>query len=654
MSVQIETSGDLAIVTIDNPPVNALSQPIRAGLLHAATSLDDDPAVRAVILTCAGRGFIAGADIREFGKPPVAPHLPDVVRALARTSKPWVAAIHGSALGGGLEVAMACDFRVAAPDAKLGLPEVTIGAVPGAGGTVMLPRLVPAMTALEMIATGKPLSAVAALEAGLVDDIAQGDLVRGAQTLLRERAGNHRLPPIFARSVNAVADESAFDAAARRIEERARGQNSPAEAIRLLRHALDAPAEAALVEERATFLRLREDPQARALRHIFLAERAAGKIGRLAGVTAGPLDHVGVVGGGTMGAGIAAACLLSGLSVTMIERDDAAMAAGSRRVHQILEGARDRGLLDARKHAALLDSFSAGTEYAALAPADLVVEAVFEDMALKQEVFSRLEQATQPQAVLASNTSYLDLNEIARHCADPSRVIGLHFFSPAHVMKLLEIVVPDRVSDRVLATGTALARKLGKIPVHAGVCDGFIANRIMSAYRRDCDIMLEDGALPWDIDAAMTAFGLPMGIYRMQDLAGLDISWAMRKRQAAARDPSERYVDIADRLCEMGRFGQKTGRGWYLHEGGRALPCPEVEALILSESRRKGISRRSFSGDEIIARILAAMQEEGRRILTEGIAQSADDIDAVMVNAYGFPRWRGGPMFLASEAGRTP
>lgn len=649
MTVSITTDNGIAFVIVDNPPINAVNHAVRAGLLNAARSLGDTPDIKAVVLACAGRSFIAGADVREFDKPAMAPLLPDVIRAIAASKTPWIAAIHGTALGGGLEIAMACHFRIAVPEAKLGLPEVNLGLVPGAGGTVMLPRLVAPLTALAMICGGKPVSAQAAHESGLVDRICQGELRACSAAFAAEIAQTAPSISVFDRPLTPTEDFARFEREAARVLDRAKGQNAPREAVRLLRNALNMPVAAALAEERETFLRLRQDGQSRALRHIFFAERAAGKLDRLTTATPRAIGSVGIVGGGTMGAGIAAACLLSGLRVTMIERDQTAAGTGAERVRTILDGSLARGLLNAETHAGMLSVFCARADYAELADADLVIEAVFEDMAVKKEVFAQLEAQTKAGAVLASNTSYLDLNEIASSLTDPSRLIGLHFFSPAHIMKLLEVVVPDTVSDEVLATGAALARKLGKIAVFAGVCDGFIANRIMSAYRRECEYMLEDGALPWTIDRAMTDYGLPMGLFEMQDLAGLDISWAMRKRQAASRDPALRYVEIADRLCEMGRFGRKTGRGWYVYTEGQQAADPEVEALILSESRRKGIDRAPFPPDVIMARILAVMQSEGQKILDEGIARSAEDIDVVMVHAFGFPRWKGGPMFQAKS-----
>ncbi|MCC5992165.1 MAG: enoyl-CoA hydratase/isomerase family protein [Rhodobacteraceae bacterium] len=642
MSVQLTTEGRIAIVTIDNPPVNALGQEVRAGLLDAAGQLDQMPEIAAVIVKCAGRSFVAGADIREFGKPPQPPHLPDVLLAIENARAPWIAAIHGTALGGGLELALACRFRIADPRARLGLPEVTLGLIPGAGGTVRLPRLVAAEDALEMIVTGKPVNATRAQAMGLIDALAEGDLSEFAKSFAQNLPDDPG--PVLGRAPKTPGPE--FEPRAEALIRRARGQNSPRAAVDALRAALSLPADQALARERAKFLALRDDPQSKALSHVFFAERQAGRLDRLKGVDAPELSDVGVVGGGTMGAGIAAACLLRGFTVTLLEQTHEAAKAARDRVEGILADSLTRGVLTPRSHAATLARFATATEARALARADLVIEAVFEDMGVKREVFARLDAACKSDAVLASNTSYLDINEIARAVADPARVVGLHFFSPAHVMKLLEIVVPDQVGDRALAMGAALAKRLGKIAVFAGVCDGFIANRIMSAYRAECERMLEAGALPWEIDAAMVEFGFPMGLFRMQDLAGLDIAWAMRKRRAAeGRQPAD-YVRIPDLLCEAGRLGQKTGRGWYLHQDGKALPDPEVTALIEAESARKGITRTRFSADQIMNRILTTIQAEGQAIVDEGIAARASDIDVVMINAFGFPRWSGGPMHL--------
>lgn len=651
MTVSVEIAAGIAIVTVDNPPVNALSHAVRLGLVEAVAQTEADDSVRAVVLRCGGRTFIAGADVKEFGKPPVAPELPDVIRRIERATRPWIAAIHGAALGGGLEIALACHYRVADAKAKLGMPEVNLGLIPGAGGTVRLPRLVAADAALDLIAGGRPVSAQKARGIGLVDLVAEGDLVTAARQFA-EGQGSDPLPvPLIDRAPIPPADAAAFEAQKAKIRARARGQIAPGEAIAAVERALTDPADAAAQAEREAFLRLRRQPQSLALRHIFFAEREVSRLPATKGIAPRPLGTVGVIGGGTMGAGIAAACLLAKLRVVMIERDDAALDAGQARVAAILDDSHKRGILNDAARAAAGAAFSGATDYSALAGADLVVEAVFEDMDVKKEVFARLDAVVRPDAVLASNTSYLDLDELAATTRDPSRVIGLHFFSPAHVMKLLELVVTRAASPEVLATGLDLGKRLGKITVPAGVCDGFIGNRVMSAYRRECDYMVEDGALPEQVDAAMVAFGFPMGIYAMQDMAGLDISWAMRKRQAATRPADQRYVAIADRLCEAGRLGRKTGQGWFDYSADkRGAPDAQVVAIIEDESRRQGIERRAFSEDQIIERILTVMQEEGRRILDEGIAGTPDAIDVVMVNGYGFPRWKGGPMYLANQA----
>ncbi|MCH2094887.1 MAG: 3-hydroxyacyl-CoA dehydrogenase NAD-binding domain-containing protein [Rhodobacteraceae bacterium] len=648
MVVSVTQHGDIAVVTICNPPVNATSQAVRQGLAEALDATERDPEVKAVVLACAGRTFIAGADITEFGKPAVAPNLPDLLTRIEAASKPWVAALHGTVLGGGLETALVCSHRIAAAATRLGLPEVTLGLIPGAGGTVRLPRLIPPERALEMIGTGKPVSAFEAKKIGLIDAIAEADVLEAALDLARHAAGVTKPDPLIKRAPQTSENEYEFDRVAAKIVARARGQIAPHQAVQSVRLALSIPADQALAAERAAFVTLQSDPQSRALRYLFFAERAATKNARTKGIATRGITHVAVIGGGTMGAGIAASCLLAGYGVTMIERDHLAAKSGAARVVNILKGSLSRSVISPERYDQLQDLFAVATSYADLAAADLVIEAVYEDLAVKLDVLRRLETHARPDAILASNTSYLDVNQIARAIDGSDRVIGLHFFAPAHIMKLLEIVVPDAVSDEALATGVQFARSLGKIPVLAGVCDGFIANRMMSAYRREADHMLEDGALPWEIDKAMVGFGLPVGVFQMQDLAGLDISWSMRKRLAATRDPAQRYVAIGDMLCEQGRFGRKTGRGYYLYDDqGEAQPDPEVEAMILAESRRKGIRRRAFAADAIMARIIGAMQSEGAAILSEGVAASPQDIDVVMANAFGFPRWRGGPMYMA-------
>jgi 3-hydroxyacyl-CoA dehydrogenase len=650
-AVNIEAEGGIATVTLTNPPVNALSHAIREGLSQAITRLEADPDIRAVVLKGAGGSFIAGADIREFGLPPKYPALPDVVRQLAATRKPWVAAIEGVALGGGLEVALGCSHRIAAPGAKLGLPEVNLGIIPGAGGTVLLPRLIPADRALDMIAGGKPVSARRAAEIGLIDRIAEGELHADARALALEAAGAGTPAPLTERPPIQPADRTAFEDLKARIGDKARGQLSPLAIIDAVERSLTLSTEAAFDAERAAFIALRDSAQSAALRYIFFAERAVSRIEGTKGVAPRPMDHLGVLGGGTMGAGIAAACLLAGLSVTIVERDDQRAEIARTRVLGILDDSAKRGLLGGEARERAEAALTVATNFAPLAACDLIIEAVFEDMDVKKAVFAELDAVARPDAVLSSNTSYLDIDEIAAETRDPTRVIGLHFFSPAHVMKLLEVIVTRHAAPEVLATGLALGKRLRKIAVPARVCDGFIGNRIMSRYRREADYMLEDGALPHEIDTAMRDFGFPMGVFQMADLAGLDIGWAMRKRQAVTRDPSERYVEIADRICEIGRLGRKTGRGWYDYTADKTgAPDPWVTALIEAESARKGIARQPFDTHAIMARILSVMQDEGEAILAEGIAASPEAIDVVMVNGFGFPRWRGGPMFMRGPA----
>ncbi|MDR7124434.1 3-hydroxyacyl-CoA dehydrogenase NAD-binding domain-containing protein [Pseudotabrizicola sp. 4114] len=645
--VTTEIHGDLARVIIDNPPVNALGQAVRAGLLNAQKQISHRPEVKAVVLCCAGRSFVAGADIREFGKPPMAPFLPDVLAALESSPVPWVAAIHGTALGGGLELAMACHGRVASGSARMGLPEVNLGIIPGSGGTVRLPRLVPMADAIALVTGGKPVGAEQALASGLIDRLAEDDLIATAEALARELAAQGAPRPTLSRALisGAGIDWESEEAALRK---RSRGAAAPLEALAALRFAATAAANDALAAERGRFLRLSASPEAAALRHIFFAERAAGKSLKSQGVVPADLSRVGVIGGGTMGAGIATALLVSGSEVHLIERDTSAAADAQGRVAETLAASVKRGAVAPDKADAALARLTTGDDCATLAGCPLVIEAVFEDMAVKQQVFARLDTVMPDDAVLASNTSYLDLNTLAGLTRDPSRILGLHFFAPAHVMKLLEVVRGDQTGARALATGAALARRLGKVAVVAGVCDGFIGNRIMSACRRECEFMLEEGALPQQIDAAMEGFGFAMGIFAVQDMSGLDIARAQRKAQAANRLSRERYAHIADRLCETGRLGRKTGKGWYEYSTGRATPDPEVERIITEESVRAGLTRRAFASDEIMARILRIMQAEGQALLKEGIAESAGDIDVVMVTGFGFPRHKGGPMHMAA------
>ncbi|WP_033069113.1 3-hydroxyacyl-CoA dehydrogenase NAD-binding domain-containing protein [Thalassospira australica] len=649
-TVTLTIENTIAVITINNPPINATSHSVRAGIVDALDQIDANKAIKAAILICDGKTFIAGADVGEFGLPPKDPILPDVIIRLESARVPVIAAIHGHALGGGLEVALGCHYRIADVSAKLGLPEVNLGLIPGAGGTIRLPRLIATSDAISMITSGKPITATKANDLGLINAIAHGALRDAAMDFAQTIVHHPKPESLLQRAPQSALSEAQWDDIIAATTKKARGQIAPVTALFSIRTGIEKGSESGLLFEREQFVELRDSEQSKALRHIFFAERAVTKLPELDGVKPNAIHEVGVIGGGIMGAGIATASLLAGFKVTMIERDEAACEKGRVTVEKHLAGSLKRGMITQDRYDERLASFATSTDYAKLGDADIVVEAVFEDMAVKHDVFGKLSLHCKADAVLASNTSYLDINEIAAKCINPARVIGLHFFSPAHIMKLLEVVRTDKANAQSLATAFAFGRALGKIAVPCGVCDGFIGNRIMSAYRKHCEYMLEDGALPHQIDAGMVEFGFPMGLFAMQDMAGLEISWATRKRLAPFRDPSERYVALGDYLCEMERFGKKNGLGWYRYdENGKAYPDPDVDALVIAESAKKGITRRDFTNEEIIDTILTAMRDEGKKILSEGIANSPDAIDVVMVNGYGFPRHKGGPMYLTTR-----
>lgn len=649
---------DILVITLDHPPVNALSADVRHDLAAAIRAAQTDPHVRAILLVGAGKNFIAGADIREFGKPPKPPALPDVCNQIEASDKPVVAVLHGAALGGGLEVALAAHYRVALPGAKLGLPEVNLGLLPGAGGTQRTPRLIGARAALDLMLSGKHLSAEAALKAGLVDALGDGDDALAAglaytRRLLAEGAGPRRSRD----ATDALADKAAAlaeaSAAGEQVAKTLRGLYSPAKIVDAVRAAIEQPFDEGLRTERALFLQCLDSPQRAGLVHAFFAERETAKIPELKAARPRRLEKIGVVGGGTMGAGIAVSVLDAGLPVVMVEQDDAALERGRARVAQVYDLLQKKGRITADERDARMARFSGATTYDALGDADLIIEAVFEDMDVKLAVFAQLDRVAKPGAVLATNTSYLDVNRIASATRGPADVLGLHFFSPANIMKLLEIVVGEHTSAETVATGFELARRLRKTPVRAGVCDGFIGNRILAVHRQAADMMMEDGASPYDIDAAVREFGYPMGPYQMADLAGGDIGWATRKRRAATRDPALRYVQIPDRLCERGWFGQKTGRGFYLYPDGARVgtPDPEVLAIIDEERRRAGVTPRPFTHEDIQRRYLAAMINEAANVLHQGIALRPSDVDVVFLSGYGFPRYRGGPLHYADSVG---
>ncbi|WP_250507809.1 3-hydroxyacyl-CoA dehydrogenase NAD-binding domain-containing protein [Caballeronia sp. GAFFF3] len=656
-AVQHELRGSVLVVTIDHAPVNALNAAVRRGLIDAIEAADADASVRAVLIVGAGRNFIAGADIREFGKPAVPPSLPEVCNRIERCEKPVVAAIHGAALGGGLEVALASHYRIAVAGAKLGLPEVQLGLLPGAGGTQRSARLIGAQAALSMMLSGRHIGAEEALRLGLVDRVGQSDDVFAEGLAFAHELIATKAAPRRTKNARGLADKeasvAAIAAARAETQKKSRGLLSPLKIVDCVEAALNLPFDEGLRFEREQFLECRESPQRAGLVHAFFVERETRRSPETRDAQPRALDRIGVIGGGTMGAGIAVALLDAGLAVTMIERDEASLERGSAHVEKVYDALIAKGRLTHESKTRALQRFHGDTKYDALADADLVIEAVFEDMAAKKAVFAQLDRVCKPGAVLATNTSYLDIDEIAASISRPQDVFGLHFFSPANIMKLLEVVVPARVSADVVATGFELAKKLKKVAVRAGVCDGFIGNRMLAVYRAAADHLMEDGASPYQIDRAVRDFGFPMGPYQVIDLAGGDIGWAARKRRAATRDSNARYVRIGDELCERGWFGQKTGRGFYRYEDGARTGTPdaEVESIIDAERERAGVKPRPFTDEQIVRRYLAAMINEGANIVHEGIAQRPLDVDATLMHGFGFPRYRGGPMHHADTVG---
>lgn len=656
LAVNTALHGAILVVTIDNPPVNALGQAVRQGLAAAVQKAEADDAVRAVLLVGAGKAFIAGADIREFGKPPVPPSLPEVCAALENCSKPVIAAIHGAALGGGLEVAMSAHYRLALPGASLGLPEVLLGLLPGSGGTQRAPRLMGVKAATEMMLSGKPMNAKAALAAGLVDRLAEGQDAAAAGLAYANELLAQNAPLRRTRDI-AIADPAAalaeLEVLKAETAKKSRGLFSPLKIIECVQAAVQKPFDEALALERAQFIECVASPQRAGLVHAFFAEREVAKVPEAKLAAPRAFSTIAIIGGGTMGAGITVSALDAGFTVTMIERDAESIARGRKNVEKVYDGLIAKGRMTAEAKAAIMARYTPSTSYDDIAQVDLVIEAVFEDLEVKKAVFRELDRVCKPGAVLATNTSYLDIEAIADATQRPQDVIGLHFFSPANIMKLLEIVVPSKVSADVVATAFELAKKLKKVPVRAGVCDGFIGNRILAVYKQAADYLMEDGASPYEIDAAVRSFGYPMGPFQVTDLAGGDIGWATRKRRAATRNPAARYVEIADRICERGWFGQKTGRGFYLYpEGARVgQPDPEVLAIVDAERQKKGVTPRSFTQEEILRRYMAAMVNEGAKVVEEGIALRPLDVDVTFMSGYGFPRHRGGPMKWADMEG---
>ena len=647
MTVSWHKEKNYGFVVLDNPPVNAINQNIRQGLLDAVVWAENEQLHR-IILSGVGTAFSAGADASEFDAPPIAPHLNDVLSRIESSTVPWVSALHGAVLGGGAELALACRYRVARYDAKIGFPEVTLGLVPGAGGTQRLPRLVGMTAALQLIPTGKLVSGELARDFGLVDCL-DDDPVSHAAAITDETIA--QAVPVGKLVLDAV-DYAKFDLARDLAQRKMRGQAAPLIAVDLLQSAQSQNLEAGLVSERASFLSLRQSDQARALRHVFFSERSAKKIPvDLISHVKMP-DHVAVVGGGTMGTGIAYTLLGVGCYVTLLELNDDRIERAGASIEKIIQSSLSAKRIDASTAERCRNRLTITRDYSDLAASDLAIEAVVEDMAVKQDVLSKLQAVLRPDTVLATNTSYLDVDMLANVLQDSSRLIGLHFFAPAYVMKLLEIVKASNTSPQALAMGYTIAKILGKVPVIAGVCDGFIGNRILARLREAADAILIDGSMPWGIDRAMVDFGYAMGPYEAQDLSGLDIAYAQRRRQESSRQPNRRYIEIADHVVAEGRLGRKTGAGWYRYtpEGNKEND-PSIKALILNEAARLGIKRQITTASDIQYCLLAAMINEAANILGDGIAATAADIDLVTVHGYGFPRWRGGLMHYADQIG---
>jgi 3-hydroxyacyl-CoA dehydrogenase len=648
--VRSERHGDIALILIDNPPVNASSRAVRQGLVAAIEAANKDTSVAAIVIACEGRTFVAGADIREFGKPPLPPGLPDVLTIVEASTKPVVAAVHGTALGGGFELALACHARVLDARAIVGLPEVKLGLIPGAGGTQRLPRLIGLRAAIDLAASGRQVKAEEALALGVADSIAAGDLREEAITLARSLVGR----PIRRLSEGAAPafDRAEIDAALAGVAQKSRGQASPMIAAKTVLLAAELPFVEGMARERAAFIECLQSDQSKAMRYVFAAEREAPRAPQIEGIAPRPVARVGIIGAGTMGAGIAVAFADAGYRVSVVETSEAAVEAGRKRIAAPWDRQLKSGRLDAGQYEARNASVAVGSEFAALADCDLVVEAAFEDMDVKKDIFARLGAIARPGAVLATNTSYLDVGSIGAASGRPADVIGLHFFSPANVMRLVEVVEAPASARDAVATGVAVARKLGKIAVVCGVCDGFIGNRILAHWRPIVDMMVEDGAAPQGVDGALEEFGFAMGPYAVGDLAGLDIGWARRKRLAPTLNPNIRYAaTIADELCLLGRFGQKTGAGWYSYSGGKKAIDPLVEGLIDKVRAQKGREQRVFSNETIQRLVRAAIVNEGAKVLSDGIARRPLDIDVVLIHGYGYPAWRGGPMFEADAIG---
>jgi 3-hydroxyacyl-CoA dehydrogenase len=653
---------DIAVITINNPPVNALSQEVAEGIDAAVASAQADPAVRGLVIAGAGRTFVAGADIKgleelAWGTGRGAPDMHDIFERMEDGAKPLVMALHGTALGGGLELAMAGHYRVAVADALMGQPEVNLGIIPGAEGTQRLPRLVGVEKAIEMCVTGKPIKAPEALAAGLIDKIVEGDLVAGAVQFAREQADSGAAPPRTRARVDKLPAPDALPAMLAAGRELAKKTKRHLEAPRAVIDAIEAaatlPFDAGCVREAGIFADCAKSEQCKALIHVFFAERGASKVPGISKDAPVPaITTVAIVGAGTMGGGIAMACANAGLNVVMSDTGTELLEAGLSRIRANYDTSVKRGRFTPDGVRERLGRIRTEVGYGAVSEADLIIEAVFENMALKKDIFQKLDAAAKPGAILATNTSTLDIDQIAAVTRRPDQVVGLHFFSPANVMRLLEIVRGAATSPATVAAALAIAKRLGKVGVVARNSPGFIGNRMMFPYMYEAQFLVEDGATPEQVDKALTDFGMAMGIFAVDDMAGVDVAWRVRQELNQFSEPGARKPLVADKLCEMGRFGQKTGGGWYRYGDDRKpIPDPDVLALIEKTTAAAGITRRTFTSEEIVERTIFALINEGARVLEEGVALRAADIDTVYVSGYGFPAYRGGPMFYADRVG---
>lgn len=652
--VNYRCDGHIALLTVDNPPVNALSQPLRAALLAAVRRAGADPQTQAMVILCAGRTFIAGADVGEFDRPPEEPHLPELTQAIESAGKPVVAALHGTALGGGFEIALASHYRIATADSKVGLPEVKLGVIPGAGGTQRLPRLVGVEAALRMIVGGEPVSAGEALTLGAIDEIATGDLTGAALAAASRLVAQGGAPRRTAEQPLATVEPAIFDAARRQAAVKQRHLLAPLAAIEAIEAAVTQPFAQSVQRERQLFLERRSSAQAAALRNAFLGEREVARVPGLPDdLPTREIRRVAVLGAGTMGGGIAMCFANAGFDVLLKEVDAAALDRGMSIIRKNYQASAARGGLSAQEMERRLQRIQPTLVWSDLAEVDLIVEAVFEDIGVKRQVFEQLDAIARPGAILATNTSYLDVAQIAEFTRRPQDVVGMHFFSPANVMRLLENVRTAKTAPEVLATVMKLGRKLGKVAVLVGGCDGFVGNRMLAQRTREAWFLLEEGALPQQVDAALVDFGFPMGPFAVSDLAGLDIGWRNRQARAHLRRPGVRDCDLLDQVCQLGRLGQKTAAGWYRYDAGSRTPLPDpaIEALIVAHSQARGITRRQISEQEIVERCVYSMINEAAKILDEGVAARPVDVDMVWLNGYGFPKWRGGPLFYADQVG---